>query len=146
MQDTRPKTRIFKRKNVIFEVGSNYYDENDVKRCVTNITALVEGLEQWVLISIPDKSKGVTPAAARTAVNLLKQALHNNCAALLVLTSNTSAKIFAHALEEYGLEGKLVCSESIMELMEKAESILGDKALFMDGDLHNKAAREVMSN
>ncbi|MCW8108311.1 hypothetical protein OPS25_07370 [Alteromonas ponticola] len=132
MKETRPKSRIFRRKNVILEIGSNYYDENDVKRCVGYITSLVAELDRWVLISIPDKSKGVTPDAAHAAAELLQQALQHNCQALLVLTSNTSAKIFAHALKEHGLHHKLICSESIMELLEKAESILEDATLFMD--------------
>ncbi|MCV2883832.1 hypothetical protein OE749_03840 [Aestuariibacter sp. AA17] len=132
MQSIRPESRVFRKDNVIFEVGSNLYDEKDVEQCVKNIALVSNGLERWVLISIPDKSKGITPEGAETAVDLLNQALHGTCAALLVLTTTTSAKIFAHSLEQHGLEHKFFCSESLMELLIKAETILDDPTLFMD--------------
>ncbi|MCW8092587.1 hypothetical protein [Alteromonas sp. ASW11-130] len=138
MKDFLPQSRIFRRKNVVFEIGNKYFDDTAVKRCVQKINTLVEQLDSWVLISIPDKSKGITPAAAEKAVDLLKQALKSNCEAVLILTSNTSGKIFAHALKEHGLDHKLFCSESLIEIMRKAETLLGDPTLFMDGETQIK--------
>ncbi len=142
MLSIKPKSRIFLKDNVVFEVGSNLYDEKDVERCVQNIISVVEGMDKWVLLSIPDKSKGITPEAAHMAVPLLKQALKENCEAILILTSNTSGKIFAHALKEHGLNQQLFCSESLMELLEKAESILNNPTLFMDCDRQKKQRTE----
>ncbi len=136
MQSLKPKSRVFLKENVVFEVGSNLYDERAVEHCVKNIISLVEGMNKWVLLSIPDTSKGITPEAAELAVPLLKKALKESCEAILILTCNTSGKIFAHALQKHGLQQQLFCSESLMELLEKAESILDAPTLFMDSKPH----------